>query len=113
MFELYNMRGLPLLHYQSLSINGSDSIDLKVPINFHRLIEKDKFKYYRELFALALEQEVIDEIRESTNKCWVLGNKEFKSVIEQKLNRKSAPSERGGDHKSVKYREKKKKINRV
>ena len=75
------------------------------------LTREDKFKCYQELFALDLEQVVIDEIRENTNKCWVLGNKEFKSIIEQKLNRKSAPSERGGDHKSLKYQER--RINRV
>ena len=53
---------------------------------------------------------MIDEIRENTNKCWVLGNKEFKIGIEQKLNRRPVPSQRGGDHRSLKYRE---KINRV
>jgi hypothetical protein len=41
-----------------------------------------------------------------------LGNKEFKCVIEQKTNRKTAPSKKGGDRKSLEY-QKKLKINRV
>ncbi len=73
--------------------------------------KEDQFKNYQKLFTLTLEQEIIDEIRENTNKCWVLGNKEFKSTIDQKLNRKVVSSEKGGDRKSLRYQER--RINRV
>lgn len=72
---------------------------------------EDKFKNYQKLFSLTLEQEIIAEIRENTNECWVLGNEAFKIEMEQKLNRKTAPSRRGGDHKSLKYQGE--RINRV
>lgn len=71
------------------------------------LTKEDKFKNYYKLYALTLEQEVIDEIRENTNKCWVLENQGFKNNIEQQLSCKAAPSERGGDRKSFKYKERK------
>ena len=56
--------------------------------------KKSRLDGYQELFALDLRQEIIEEIRESTNKCWVLGNKKFKFAIEKKINRKIAPSKR-------------------
>lgn len=67
---------------------------------------------YRDLFNNYLPPKTLTEIREATNKSWVLGNSHFKDKIEQQLNRQSSPKARGGDRKSKAYRDNV-KINRV
>ena len=67
---------------------------------------------YRELFRARIPQLTLDEIREATNKAWVLGNDRFKEMIEVKLARAAAPKPRGGDRKSKQYHDSI-KINRV
>ena len=67
---------------------------------------------YRELFKAHIAERTMAEIREATNRAWVLGSSHFKEQIEQQLNRRVAPLGRGGDRKSADYREKA-KINRV
>ena len=67
---------------------------------------------YRELFKAHIAERTMAEIREATNRAWVLGSSHFKEQIEQQLNRRAMPLERGGDRKSAEYREKA-KINRV
>ncbi len=47
---------------------------------------------------------MLDDIRELTNKSWVLGSSRFKRGIEKKLNRSVSPISRGGDRKSEEYR---------
>ena len=39
-------------------------------------------------------------IRESTNKGWVLGNERFKDMYEERLSRKLAALDTGGDRRS-------------
>ncbi|MDX8390315.1 MAG: transposase [Mariprofundaceae bacterium] len=63
------------------------------------------------LFASHIDSNKLDEIRESTNKSWVLGSSLFKESIEELTARQAQPKGRGGDRKSKKYKEK--KINRV
>ena len=65
---------------------------------------------YRSLFTIDVPEKTIEEIRESTNKSWVLGSDYFKEKIEDKINRPMAPRKRGGDRKSKNYRS---NINRV
>lgn len=60
-------------------------------------------KSYRDLFRSKLSGLTLDEIRESTNKAWVLGSSRFKRQIEKSLNRRIAPLPKGGDRKSAKY----------
>jgi len=67
---------------------------------------------YRELFRARIPQLTLDEIRQATNKAWVLGNHRFKEMIELKLARAASPKPRGGDRKSKEYRQSV-KINRV
>ncbi len=62
-------------------------------------------KAYRDLFRSRLSDQTLDNIRESTNKAWVLGSSRFKQQIEKKLNRRAVPLPRGGDRRSEKYRE--------
>lgn len=65
---------------------------------------------YRDLFNAAVPKETIEEIREATNKSWVLGSDFFKERIEAKINRPMNPRGKGGDRKSKAF---KAKINRV
>lgn len=66
----------------------------------------DRQRAYRALFRARIPQQTIDEIRENTNKSWVLGSDRFKSKIEKKLDRPVSPRARGGDRKSQAYQEK-------
>lgn len=58
---------------------------------------------YRELFKHQLSENSITEIREATNKAWVLGNDRFKQRIQEQLGRKVEPKARGGDRKSEQF----------
>ncbi|MES2206103.1 MAG: transposase [Pseudomonadota bacterium] len=63
---------------------------------------------YRSLFNTHIDEKTLDEIRQATNKSWVLGNSYFKEKIEHQLNRRTTPLPKGGDRKSEAYN-----INRV
>jgi putative transposase len=63
---------------------------------------------YCQLFKHRIPEASLAEIREATNKAWVLGNDRFKQCIQAKLARKVEPKARGGDRKFEKFR-----INRV
>ncbi len=65
---------------------------------------------YRALFKTRIGKEALADIRESTNKAWVLGSNEFKERIKRQLKRPASPRTRGGDRKSLDYRERKKSI---
>jgi putative transposase len=60
---------------------------------------------YRALFRGRLDESALAEIREATNKAWLLGNDRFRAAIEQQLNRRPAPRPRGRDRRSRCYRE--------
>ncbi len=62
---------------------------------------------YRALFQETLEASMPTAIRESMNKAWVLGDEGFVEAITTSLKRRSAPMARGGDHRSLAYRERK------
>ena len=67
---------------------------------------------YRALFKRHLAERTLAEIREATNKAWVLGGDHFKEQIAQQLNRRAEPMAKGGDRKSRVYQESS-RINRV
>lgn len=50
---------------------------------------------YRELFEKQITKAELDEIREATNKAWVLGNDRFKEKIEALAGRRTTPRPRG------------------
>ncbi len=54
---------------------------------------------YRALFKARIDEKDLREIRETTNKSWVLGSERFKSDVERLLQRQAAPKPRGGDHR--------------
>jgi putative transposase len=58
---------------------------------------------YRELFKEQLQDRDVEEIRQATNKAWVLGSDKFKDKVEKELSRQAAPKPRGGDRKSRAY----------
>lgn len=85
--------------------------DLVTPhLEYRRLgkTEDERLTAYRQLFKHRIPEASIAEIREATNKAWVLGNDRFKQHIQEKLDRRVGPKARGGDRKSEKFR-----INRV
>jgi len=59
---------------------------------------------YRALLGTELEEKTLADIREATNKSWVLGSDYFKEKIRHKINRPVAPRKKGGDRKSESYR---------
>lgn len=59
--------------------------------------------HYRDLFAFAVDDAVMVEIRETVNKGWALGSEKFKREAEVLLELKLSPQSRGGDRKSVQY----------
>ena len=60
------------------------------------------------MYTALLEHEISDytleEIRESINRAWVLGDGRFKKQIESATGRQVSPNARGGDRKSEKYK---------
>lgn len=87
--------------------------DLVVPHMLYKALgnsEQARCSSYCALFDVELRQKTIEEIREATNKSWVLGSDSFKEKIEAKINRPMNPRQRGGDRKSKIYCD---NINRV
>ena len=70
--------------------------------------EEERQAAYRQLFRHHIPEASLAEIREATNKAWVLGNDRFKQRIQKLLERRVEPAARGGDRKSEEFR-----INRV
>ncbi|MBL4775227.1 MAG: transposase [Mariprofundus sp.] len=58
---------------------------------------------YRALFDTHLDMRELNEIRNATNKSWVLGSDRFKERIEVLTARQAQPKPRGGDRKSKQY----------
>ena len=84
-------------------------IELITPHACYRALGKigsSRQEAYRGLFDAHLPDLTLKEIREATNKAWVLGDHRFKEQIERQTGRRSSPQPRGGDRKSKSYREK-------
>jgi len=62
-------------------------------------------KAYQQLFCQPLSERTLAEIRETTNKAWVLGSECFKNKMGRRSQRPVASSGRGGDRKSKAYRQ--------
>ena len=73
--------------------------------------KNERQQSYRQLFRTKIKKMTLDEIRDATNKAWVLGNNRFKENIEKLAARQTRPKLRGGDRKSEEYQ--RKRINRV
>ncbi|TLS67497.1 transposase [Mariprofundus erugo] len=68
---------------------------------------------YSRLFEADMDSALLDEIREATNKSWVLGSGTFKEQVETLTKRQASPKARGGDRKSKAYRDSKMKADPV
>jgi len=66
--------------------------------------EAQRQQAYRMLFRGRLSGHMLREIRDATNKGWVIGEGRFKKQIEDVIGRAAGPRQRGGDRKSAKYR---------
>ncbi len=62
---------------------------------------------YQALFENQIPPYTLKEIREATNKGWVLGDQRFKKQIETLTGRRATSLSHGGDRKSEKYRDSK------
>lgn len=60
---------------------------------------------YRSLFAGQLDEISLSQMREATNKAWVLGSAQFKQKIANQLNRRSDRLAKGGDRKSDEFKQ--------
>lgn len=58
---------------------------------------------YRQLFRTRITEMTLEDIREATNKAWVLGSDRFKTKIEKLTARQTSPKSRGGDRKSDEF----------
>jgi len=67
--------------------------------------KRERLQAYIQLFDQQIVEHTIQEIRDATNKSWVLGDAVFKRQIEEQLDRSCSPYQRGGDHESEKYKE--------
>lgn len=79
-------------------------------VEYQRLgiTDEERQTAYQQLFNDQIAQKSITEIREATNKGWVLGNERFKRSVQEKLKRRVEPAAKGGDRRSERF-----KINRV
>ena len=75
-------------------------------LQYRRLGKTDEERQaaYRQLFRRHIPEASLAEIRETTNKGWVLGNDRFKQRIQKQLERRVEPAARGGDRKSKEFR---------
>ncbi len=60
-------------------------------------------------YSSLIDEQKITEIKQATNKAWVLGNECFKEQIAVLINRRVLPLVRGGDRRSQAF----KKVNNI
>ena len=56
---------------------------------------RDRAAAYRALFEIDLEEQTIEAIRESTDKGWVLGSRQFRDEVAKRLRRRTQPISAG------------------
>lgn len=90
--------------WSSYRANAEGTVDALVTQHglYRRLAKEDKERRiaYRELVKVPMEAELIDEIRECTNKGWALGKGRFKEQIERLAARRVAPLPKARPKKS-------------
>jgi putative transposase len=65
---------------------------------------EDRQSEYRQLFRSRIPEVTLGDIRESTNKAWVLGSDQFKTNIARKIDRPVQSKGHGGDRRSEDYK---------
>ena len=59
---------------------------------------------YRDLFRAHIDEKMLKDIRQATQKGWALGSDRFKEDIELLLQRRTRPLPRGGDRRSIEFK---------
>jgi putative transposase len=94
--------------WSSYGVNAKgEESDLVVPHELYMGLGatgKERRRSYRGLFRVHIGEKGLEEIREATNKAWVLGNERFKQQIEDMTERQSSPRAKGGDRRSQEFR---------
>ena len=94
--------------WSSYPCNASGHLDALVTpaLEYTRLGSNDEERQaaYRQLFENHLADADVNEIRNATNKAWVLGRDRFKRQIRQQLTRRVEPAAKGGDRKSDQFK---------
>lgn len=67
--------------------------------------DDERQQNYRTLFSGQIEKQTLENIRETANSGWVLGDDRFREQVEEQLKRRAGPALRGGDRKSKRYRQ--------
>ena len=102
--------------WSSYNYNANGVADPSVtPHKMYQSLGADKERRreaYRALFRYAVNENTLKEIRDATNRAWVLGGNRFRKEVEEMLQRQTAPKARGGDRKSRSFQETR-RINRV
>ncbi len=94
--------------WSSYGYNGMGESDALVTPHreYRRLGAKgaERQAAYRQLFRVHISERTLAEIREATNKAWVLGSDRFKQRMQKHLGRAVESAGHGGDRKSEAYR---------
>lgn len=105
----------PWSSYRHTALGQTDDL-----VTDHRLYRRlghddaERQAAYRALFKARVPERTLAEIREATNKAWVLGNDRFTRKVAAQLERHVSPRSRGRDHKSEAFRKSRNaKINRA
>jgi len=96
----------PWSSYHANALGNDDK--LLVAHNVYLALGKDheeRCNNYRALFKYCVSEKELGDIRDATNKAWVLGNDKFREQIEKLTERQLCPKSKGGDRKSIKYKE--------
>jgi len=104
----------PWSSYRANALGHSDPI--ATPHALYWALGSDEAQrqlHYLSLFDGQVDEISLDQIREATNKAWVLGSEHFKQSIASQLNRRTDRSAKGGDRKSTEFQTLKGGINRV
>jgi len=67
--------------------------------------ETSRQTQYRSLFTAQIDEISLVQMREATNKAWVLGSEHFKQKIANQLNRRTDKLDKGGDRKSDEFKQ--------
>ena len=97
----------PWSSYRCNALNHKN--ELVVPHELYKslgLTTSERQENYSALFNVDVAKRTVEEIRDATNKSWVLGSDYFKAKIEDKINRPMNPRGRGGDRKSKAFKQK-------
>jgi putative transposase len=66
--------------------------------------ETTRQEQYRSLFTTQVDEMSLAQMREATNRAWVLGSEHFKQKIASQLNRRTDMLSKGGDRRSDEFK---------